>query len=335
MRLATSSNKIGSVLGSRGFGINVALSVASFVLGAVVSRPPLSAAASGAERELVSGASTLLVNNAVGVPSVGSQPVGSQPVGQPASAGAPPVAANAALEGRRGARAKEEAEPSWSQVAARAQSWTAAVRADLNYGAGVIVDRSGLVLTNLHVVANARAISITPFGGGDPLPARVLDSDVELDLALLSATVPNPLPDAARLGSAVALGVGDEVLAVGSPRKMYFSVSRGMVSFPNRLLEGVEYVQTDLPINEGNSGGPLVNREGRVVGIVSFILRESQGLSFALPIDLAIKRFADQLTSSAAPAPATVGQLRSRELPSRELPSRELPSREPPPPRAH
>lgn len=106
-----------------------------------------------------------------------------------------------------------------------------------------------------------------------------------------------------------------------------------MVSFPNRLLEGVEYVQTDLPINEGNSGGPLVNHEGRVVGIVSFILRESQGLSFALPIDRAVKRFAAHLTpssspllsSAAAPAPATVGQPRARELPSRELPSRQSP----------
>ena len=99
----------------------------------------------------------------------------------------------------------------------------------------------------------------------------------------------------------------DEVMAVGSPRKMYFSVSRGMVSFPNRFLDGVEYIQTDLPINVGNSGGPLVDRDGNVVGIVSFILRDSQGISFALPIDRAVARFGEHLTvepQRTAPTPA-------------------------------
>jgi len=96
--------------------------------------------------------------------------------------------------------------------------------------------------------------------------------------------------------------VGDEVMAVGSPRKMYFSVSRGMVSLPNRFLDGVEYIQTDLPINVGNSGGPLVDNEGNVVGVVSFILRDSQGISFALPIDRAVARFGEHLTVGQAPA---------------------------------
>ncbi|HKO93117.1 MAG TPA: trypsin-like peptidase domain-containing protein, partial [Polyangiaceae bacterium] len=122
---------------------------------------------------------------------------------------------------------------------------------------------------------------------------RVVDTDAELDLALLS--LPGPAGQAATLGSAASLAVGDEVIAVGSPRKMYFSVSRGMVSFPNRLLEGVEYIQTDLPINVGNSGGPLIDREGHVIGVVSFILKDSQGLSFALPIDRAVSRFAKYL----------------------------------------
>jgi len=301
------SRLVGSRLASRALAINIALSLASFALGAVVvSQPPLASDARGAERELVSGALVPARTSATGV-----QPAGVQPA--PAVLSAPGDAA-------RGARTRE-AQPSWSQLAARAQSCTAAVRADLNYGAGVVVDRSGLVLTNLHVIANTHTITVTPFGS-EPRPARVLDSDAELDLALLSANVPAPLADAARLGSAAALAVGDEVLAVGSPRKMYFSVSRGMVSFPNRLLEGVEYVQTDLPINEGNSGGPLVDREGRVVGIVSFILRESQGLSFALPIDRAVARFAAYLGHSSDPA-AKVSQSTAQQPTARELPARE------------
>ena len=102
---------------------------------------------------------------------------------------------------------------------------------------------------------------------------------------------------------------------------MYFSVSRGMVSFPNRFLDGVEYIQTDLPINVGNSGGPLVDRQGDVVGIVSFILRDSQGISFALPMDRAIVRFEEHLTmkrtshragANGAAAPAA----KVREVPS-------------------
>jgi serine protease Do len=225
-----------------------------------------------------------------------------------------------------------DAEPTWAQLAARAQSWTAAVRADMNYGAGVVVDRDGLVLTNLHVVSNAHSVTITPFGGA-PIQAKVLDTDADLDLALLSANLTSPLSAAAELGSTAAMGVGDEVLAVGSPRKMFFSVSRGMVSFPNRLLEGVEYVQTDLPINEGNSGGPLVDRQGRVVGIVSFILRDSQGLSFALPIDRAVTRFASYLAHAAhypaerRPSKAGVLEVTGTARAARELPSREPPSR--------
>jgi len=160
------------------------------------------------------------------------------------------------------------------------------------------------VLTNLHVVDGAKAITVTPFGA-DAVSADVLDTDRDLDLALLRLA--QPLPKAAIIGHSKSLSVGDEVMAVGSPRKMYFSVSRGMVSFPNRFLDGVEYIQTDLPINVGNSGGPLVDRDGNVVGIVSFILRDSQGISFALPIDRAVARFGEHLTVEpqlAVPAPA-------------------------------
>jgi S1-C subfamily serine protease len=200
--------------------------------------------------------------------------------------------------------------PGWSEVAARAQSWTVAVRADQSYGAGVAVERSGFVLTNLHVVDGAKTIGVTPFGA-EAVSAEVIDSDRDLDLALLRTAT--ALPVAAAIADSKGLGVGDEVMAVGSPRKMYFSVSRGMVSFPNRFLDGVEYIQTDLPINVGNSGGPLVDRAGNVVGVVSFILRDSQGISFALPIDRAVARFGEHLTvRSSPPAGAAASPARSK-----------------------
>jgi S1-C subfamily serine protease len=225
------------------------------------------------------------------LPVAGSSVPGTSS-GDSQSGVAAPLAAPLASSRGDARRAAPNEAPSWSKVAARAQSWTVAVRADQSYGAGVAVEKAGFVLTNLHVVDGAKVITVTPFGA-EATPAQLVDSDRELDIALLRLS--GPLERAATIGHSSELGVGDEVMAVGSPRKMYFSVSRGMVSFPNRFLDGVEYIQTDLPINVGNSGGPLVDRDGNVVGVVSFILRDSQGISFALPIDRAVTRFGEHL----------------------------------------
>ncbi|HVZ32585.1 MAG TPA: trypsin-like peptidase domain-containing protein [Polyangiaceae bacterium] len=180
----------------------------------------------------------------------------------------------------------------WSDVATRAQRATVGILAGDRYGAGIIVDRAGLVLTNLHVIQGIERISALLFDGAT-VPVSVVARAADLDLALLQLS--KNVPESAELGSSRAVRVGDDVLAVGSPRKMYFSVSRGMVSYLNRKLDKVSYIQTDLPINAGNSGGPLLDRDGRVIGVVSFILRDSQGLAFALPIDYAKERFAQQL----------------------------------------
>jgi S1-C subfamily serine protease len=270
--------------------IQVGFLLMSYALGVASSQRDASRPASPAERLPVAGSSV-----------VGTSPSDSSAVAAPAAT--PPASAP---EPRGESRRAASEPPTWSKVAARAQSWTVAVRADQSYGAGVAVEKAGFVLTNLHVVDGAKAITVTPFGA-EATAAQLVDSDRELDLALLRLSA--PLPNAAVLGRSSALGVGDEVMAVGSPRKMYFSVSRGMVSFPNRFLDGVEYIQTDLPINVGNSGGPLVDREGSVVGIVSFILRDSQGISFALPIDRAVARFGEHLSSGAPVAPAEAARL--------------------------
>jgi S1-C subfamily serine protease len=251
------------------FAVQLGFLVASYTLGVASGRQEAVRSAPAAERMPVAGSA-------------------AEP---PPTLATPPAAP--AQPDRAPATPRPSPSPRWSEVAARAQSWTVAVRADQSYGAGVAVDRAGFVLTNLHVVDGAKVITVTPFGA-EAISADVLDSDRELDLALLRLAA--PVSKAAIIGDSDALGVGDEVMAVGSPRKMYFSVSRGMVSFPNRFLDGVEYIQTDLPINVGNSGGPLVNDEGNVVGIVSFILRDSQGISFALPIDRAVARFGEHLT---------------------------------------
>jgi serine protease Do len=168
------------------------------------------------------------------------------------------------------------------------------------YGAGFVLSESGLALTNQHVVGSASRVSILLWG--DELThAEVLDTDPQLDLALLR--IEGEVVDTAELGTMRDVRVGDEVLAIGSPLKMFFSVSRGTVSFVNRSLERVQFLQTDLPINSGNSGGPLVDADGRVIGVVSFILRDSQGISFSLPIDRALERFEKYLSPPADVAP--------------------------------
>lgn len=257
------------------FAVQLGFLLASYALGVASGRQEGLRSAPAAER----------------LPVAGSAPEAPPALATPAAAAVQPERAAVA--------ARPSPAPRWSEVAARAQSWTVAVRADQSYGAGVAVDRAGFILTNLHVVDGAKTITVTPFAA-DPISAEVLDTDRELDLALLR--LPTSLSNVAVVGRSDGLGVGDEVMAVGSPRKMYFSVSRGMVSFPNRFLDGVEYIQTDLPINVGNSGGPLVDDEGNVIGIVSFILRDSQGISFALPIDRAVARFGEHLTVGQAPA---------------------------------
>lgn len=192
---------------------------------------------------------------------------------------------------------KEPEQRTWSELASHAQRGTVGILAGDRYGAGIIVDRSGLVLTNLHVIQGIDKLSVLLLGD-ESLEATLVAQAGDLDLALLR--LPRALPEAAELGSSKSVQVGDEVLAVGSPRKMFFSVSRGTVSYLNRKLDSVQYLQTDLPINAGNSGGPLLDREGRVVGVVSFILRDSQGIAFALPIDYALERFAPELRAASA-----------------------------------
>ena len=163
------------------------------------------------------------------------------------------------------------------------------------------MDARGLVLTCWHVVEDQSEIQVT-LSDGSEHRARVRGYDAKLDVALLQIDAQGLA--VAQAGDAHALEAGDDVFALGAPRKMAFSISRGMVSFAERDVEGVRYLQTDLPLNPGNSGGPVVNASGEVVGLASFVLRESQGISFALPIRYAQERFATLLAApDAALAP--------------------------------
>jgi len=155
-------------------------------------------------------------------------------------------------------------------------------------GSGVVIEPSGQVLTNAHVVDGAASLSVT-LDSGARVPARNIGLDPVLDIALLRLEVASPLP-AAKLGDSATLRVGDEVVAIGNPIGLEQTMTRGIVSGLNRLLPGISdqpMIQTDAPINPGNSGGPLVDRCGHVIGINTFISEDAQAIGFAVPISAA------------------------------------------------
>ncbi|XZG71680.1 DegQ family serine endoprotease [Chitinibacteraceae bacterium HSL-7] len=167
-------------------------------------------------------------------------------------------------------------------------------------GSGFIIENSGYILTNAHVIADADEIAVK-LADKREFKAKVIGSDARTDVALLKIEAANlPKVD---LGNAEALKVGEWVAAIGSPFGLEHSITAGIVSAKGRNLPDESYVpfiQTDVAINPGNSGGPLFNMKGEVVGINSQIFSRSggyMGLSFAIPIDVAMK-VAGQLKAS-------------------------------------
>lgn len=182
---------------------------------------------------------------------------------------------------------RDRENPSAREVAERALAVSAFVRGGGVYGAGVVIEPR-YVLTCLHVVEPMKQIRVTT-AGGVPQPARIVDRDGKLDLAVLELETPSS--ESARLASAFDVRMGDTVFAMGAPRRMTFSLGRGIVSFVGRTYDGQYYLQTDIATNSGSSGGPVLDELGRVIAVSSFILRDSHGLAFAMPIDHAYRRF--------------------------------------------
>jgi len=160
-------------------------------------------------------------------------------------------------------------------------------------GSGVIIDPNGFILTNNHVVtfADRLADRITvTLSDGRTFKAAVVGVDPAIDLALLQINVPERLP-VATLGDSDSLRVGEWVCAIGNPLGYVHSVTVGVVSFLGRKLFDSSldaFIQTDASINFGNSGGPLINARGQVVGITTAITAQPPNIGFALPINQAI-----------------------------------------------
>lgn len=168
-------------------------------------------------------------------------------------------------------------------------------------GSGVIVDKAGYIVTNAHVIEGAREVEVH-LSDGRTTDAAIVGSDTMMDIAVLKINENNLI--AADWGDSNELQVGDLVWALGSPYGLERSLTFGIVSAKSRRSSShvggsvyQEYLQTDAAVNPGNSGGPLVNIEGRVVGINAAIFGNAyQGISFAIPSVLARERYEELKT---------------------------------------
>ncbi len=164
-------------------------------------------------------------------------------------------------------------------------------------GSGFVISEDGFVVTNNHVIEGADEITIEFFTGLE-LKAEVIGTDPNTDIALLKVEAPSALPFVS-FGDSNAARVGDWVLAMGNPLGQGFSVSAGIVSARNRALSGTydDYIQTDAAINRGNSGGPLFNMDGEVIGVNTAILSPnggSIGIGFSMASNV-VTRVVNQL----------------------------------------
>jgi serine protease Do len=166
-------------------------------------------------------------------------------------------------------------------------------------GSGFVWSGQGIIVTNNHVVEGASRITVN-FSDGTQLPAKLIGVDPDSDVAVLRVDAKNLL--AAPIGLSSDLMIGETVIAVGNPFGLSGTVTTGVVSALGRSVPSKEagrtftdFIQTDASINPGNSGGPLLNIEGRVIGINTMIYANAQGIGFAIPVDRAKKVIQDIL----------------------------------------
>lgn len=157
-------------------------------------------------------------------------------------------------------------------------------------GSGVLIDDQGLIVTNAHVVDGAAKLTVT-LHDGTRVPADLVGSDPQSDVALLHVALPKGKYPHAHLGDSDKLEVGQKVIAIGHPFGLGYAMSTGIISGFGKLLETKQEVfqdriiQTTAPINPGNSGGPLVDSDDRVIGLNTAILMGAQNIGFAIPIN--------------------------------------------------
>jgi putative serine protease PepD len=220
---------------------------------------------------------------------------------------APPAAANRAPESLAG-------------VAKKVLPSVVTVHVPNAIGSGFVVSRDGYIITNDHVVEGSDDTMSVSFSDGSTAPATVVGRDPESDIAVIKVSKPNLTP--VQIGNSDSISVGDPVLAFGSPLALVNTVTAGIVSAVDRTIKAGEggttryyaAIQTDAAVNQGNSGGPLVDASGKVVGVNSVIRSVGAtdneagniGLAFAIPINQA-KRVASDIIDTGKARRTVIG----------------------------
>ncbi|MEO6953980.1 MAG: Do family serine endopeptidase [Polyangia bacterium] len=162
-------------------------------------------------------------------------------------------------------------------------------------GSGFVIDKAGYIVTNNHVVEGADEVKVT-FIDGKTVPARVVGTDPKSDVAVIKVEGVNVTP--ARFGDSDKMQVGEWTIAIGNPMGLDHTVTVGVLSAKGRegfgMVQYADFLQTDAAINHGNSGGPLIDLDGNVIGINTMIRGEGMGLNFAIPSSMA-KPIVEQL----------------------------------------
>lgn len=191
------------------------------------------------------------------------------------------------------------AEQTIIRVAQQASPTVVLVEHERGSGSGVVIRRDGVILTNEHVVRGTRTVRVT-FGDGRQVEGQVLGRDPSVDVAVVRVPVDNA--PVAPLGDSDRLLVGQTAVAIGNPLGFERTLTAGVVSAVNRAIPGSQLdqlIQTDAAIGPGNSGGPLLDSQGRVIGINTAVIRAqgAEGLGFAIPINLA-RQIAEQVLTT-------------------------------------
>ena len=228
-----------------------------------------------------------------------------------------------------GAPARDAEEQTTIRVVRQVSPAVVTVARDGGLGTGVIIDKSGLILTNAHVVGDSQQVQIK-LKNAQTLSGTVLGRDRDIDIAVVRVNGGGNLPTAP-LGDSDDLAVGQKAIAIGNPLGLEQTVTTGVVSAVNRKISPNDvagFIQTDATINPGNSGGPLLNSAGQVIGINTAVLRGNgaEGLGFAVPInearksakDLAEKGRVDRAVMGISPANITPQIVQRFNLPVQE-----------------
>lgn len=234
---------------------------------------------------------------------------------KPSSADAAPLsAANSAyLTGQTVPRVVAHANPAVVEITDTAPAGPGTAATAQYLGSGFIVSKAGYIVTNDHVIYQAKNIQVKLVGHPLPVPAKVVGADFDLDLALLKVSVGNNLPTLP-LGNYRSIKIGQFAVAIGNPEALNHSVTFGVISAEDRAIQAgsasgsqirqyYNMLQTDAAINPGNSGGPLLNLAGQVVGVNTAVSTAGQSLGFAIPVSTLKRALPYLMKDQQAPDP--------------------------------